>query len=279
MTSSQGLVLFSFFTSAIVLLKYLKRAKADSMPSIDAQYMSTIGKLFKFTFKLPSRHSASPQMSSVELFQMRKTYFLANCFDSEILRNAKIIHIAGTKGKGSTVEYIAAGLRSTQGKKVGVFTSPHLHTARERIKIGTNLISKEDIIRLGEESLLKMGDVRWAVFFDILLSLAMKYFSEQKVDYIVMEAGIGGRFDSTNFIDRSEVSVITSISLDHQALLGETVEEIAWQKAGIIKKNGNVFTSEFQDVAVLNVIKKQCIEMNATLHIVPVCRYSQDEFH
>ena len=87
-----------------------------------------------------------------------------------------------------------------------------------------------------------------------------------------MEAGIGGRFDSTNFIDRSEVSVITSISLDHQALLGETVEEIAWQKAGIIKKNGNVFTSESQDVAVLNVIKKQCVEMNATLHIIPVCR-------
>jgi folylpolyglutamate synthase/dihydrofolate synthase len=273
MTSSQSLVLFSFFTSAIVLLKYIKRAKADSMPSLDAQYMSTIGKLFKFTFKLPSRHSVSPQMSSVELFQLRKTYFLANCFDSEILRNAKVIHIAGTKGKGSTVEYISAGLRHTKGKRVGVFTSPHLHTARERIKIGTNLISKEDIIRLGEESLEKMGNVRWAVFFDILLSLAMKYFSEQKVDYIVMEAGIGGRFDSTNFIDRSEVSVITSISLDHQALLGETVEEIAWQKAGIIKRNGNVFTSEFQDAAVLNVIKKQCAEMNATLHIVPVCRY------
>jgi dihydrofolate synthase / folylpolyglutamate synthase len=100
----------------------------------------------------------------------------------------------------------------------------------------------------------------------------MKYFAEQKVDYVVMEAGIGGRFDTTNFIDSSEVSVITSISLDHQALLGETVEEIAFQKAGIIKKNGNVFTSAAQDEGVLRVLNEECVKMNATLHIIPVVR-------
>lgn len=272
MASSQGLFLFSVFASAVVLSKLLRRAKAVSMPPIDAQYLLTLQKLFKFTFKLPSRHSATPQMSATELFQQRKTFFLANCFNSDALRKAKIIHIAGTKGKGSTLEYISAGLRFAKDNKVGIFTSPHLHTARERIKIGTSLISKEDVVRLGDISLSKMSNIPWAVFFDILLSLAMQYFSEHNVDYIVMEAGIGGRYDSTNFLDKSDVSVITSISLDHQALLGNTVEEIAWQKAGIIKMNGNVFTSAAQDARVMSIIRQQCIEMNATLHVVPVSR-------
>lgn len=249
----------------------MKRVKAVAMPSIDSQYMTTLRNLFKFTFKAPSRHSAT-QLSSIELFQLRKTFFLSNCFDNAVLKRAKIIHIAGTKGKGSTVEYISAGLRYSGERRVGTFTSPHLHTARERIKVGTDLISKEDLIRFGEESLSLMAPISWSVFFDILVVLAMKYFREQKVDYIVMECGIGGRYDSTNFIDTSEVSVITSISLDHQALLGDTIEEIAWQKAGIIKRNGNVFTSEAQEASVLEVFKKQCKEMNATLHIVPVCR-------
>lgn len=271
MISTQGVYLFSFFASAVVFIHYVKRIKAVAMPTIEAQYSSTLKKLFKFTFKAPSRHSGT-QLSSIELFESRKKFFLDACCDNDVIKRAKIIHVAGTKGKGSTVEYIAAGLRYSKQRSVGVFTSPHLHTARERIKIGTNLISKEDLIRLGEGAMERLASVSWAVFFDILVLLAMDYFREQKVDYIVMEAGIGGRFDTTNVIEKSEVSVITSISLDHQLLLGETVEEIAWQKAGIIKENGNVFTSEAQDAAVLEVFKKRCIEMNANLHIVPVCK-------
>ena len=271
MMSTQGVYLFSFFASAVVIIHYFKRIKAVAMPTIDAQYSSTLKKLFKFTFKAPSRHSGT-QLSSMELFELRKVFFLRACFDSDQIKRAKIIHIAGTKGKGSTVEYISAGLRSSKQRTVGVFTSPHLHTARERIKIGSTLISKEDVVRLGEKSIERLASQTWAVFFDILVLLAMDYFREQKVDYIVMEAGIGGRFDTTNFIDKSEVSVITSISLDHQALLGDTIEEIAWQKAGIIKENGNVFTSEAQEASVLEVFKKRCLDMNATLHIVPVCK-------
>lgn len=175
------------------------------------------------------------------------------------------------------MEYIAAGLRkSVKDGNVGVFTSPHLHTARERIKIGKQLISKEDITRLGDEVLDRMSSVPWAVFFDLLLALAMRYFDEQEVEFVVLEAGIGGRFDSTNFIDTPAAAVITSISLDHQALLGETVEQIAWQKAGIIKPGGNVFTSAAQDPVALEVFRKQCTEVNATLHIIPVKRYETD---
>ena len=270
MISSQGIFLFTFVTTAVVFIQCMKRVKGIVVPS-DDRYMATLKKLFQFTSKTPSRHSGS-QLSTLERFQLRKAFFLEKCFDSPVLKRAKIIHVAGTKGKGSTVEYISAGLRYLGVRKVGVFTSPHLHTARERVKVGTNLISKENVIRLGEEALAQLSSVSWAVFFDTFVVLAMNYFREQEVDYIVMEAGIGGRYDSTNFIDTSEVSVITSISLDHQALLGETIEEIAWQKAGIIKCNGNVFTSEAQEAVVIDVLRKQCLEMNATLHIVPVSR-------
>jgi hypothetical protein len=273
MLSIHGLFLFSFFAATVILPKYMKRIKAATMPATDVQYMSTLKKLFKATFRGPSRHSSNVLMSSVELFKLRKIFFLDSCAKSGILNRAKIIHVAGSKGKGSTVEYIAAGLRWKNQRKIGIFTSPHLHTARERVKIGTSLISKEDIIRLGEETLEKMANITWVVFFDVLLTLSMRYFGEQNVDYIILEAGIGGRFDSTNFINEAAVSVITSISLDHQSLLGDTLEEIAWQKAGIIKQNGHVFTSEAQEPVVMEVLKQQCVEMNATLHIIPVSRY------
>mmetsp|Transcript_26416 Transcript_26416/g.25296 ORF Transcript_26416/g.25296 Transcript_26416/m.25296 type:complete len:485 (+) Transcript_26416:195-1649(+) len=276
MLSIQGLFLFSFFAATVILPKHMKRIKAATMPATDIQYMSTLKKLFKATFKGPSRHSSNT-LSSVELFKLRKIFFLDICAESGILNRAKIIHVAGSKGKGSTLEYIAAGLRYENRRKIGIFTSPHLHTARERIKIGTSLISKEDVIRLGEETLEKMANITWVVFFDVLLTLSMRYFGEQNVDYIILEAGIGGRFDSTNFINEPAVSVITSISLDHQSLLGDTLEEIAWQKAGIIKQNGHVFTSEAQELCVMEVLRKQCVEMNATLHIIPVSRQKVDE--
>jgi folylpolyglutamate synthase/dihydropteroate synthase len=88
-----------------------------------------------------------------------------------------------------------------------------------------------------------------------------------------VETGIGGRYDSTNFVESPAVSVITSISLDHQAMLGNTIAEIAWQKAGIIKNNGHVFTAATQDPRALEVFRQECEEKNATLHVVPVSRY------
>ena len=115
-----------------------------------------------------------------------------------------------------------------------------------------------------------MKDYDWRVFFDYFLAISIMYFAENDVDYIILEAGLGGRFDSTNFIDIPEVSIITSISLDHQAVLGDTIEEIAWQKAGIMKCNRPIFTAQTQCDSVLQVFRQYSNEVNTTLYEVPI---------
>ena len=177
---------FALFSFPIVALNILAAQRRQAMQAnLSSMYVSTLKRLFKATFKTPSRHSDSVQLSSLELFQARKTFFQQH---ATIRSKPQIIHIAGTKGKGSTVELIAAGLRN-HSPKVGIFTSPHLHTARERIKIGTQLISQNDITRLGNEVLDCMSEIPWVVFFDMFLLLAMKYFDEHAVKYVVLEAG------------------------------------------------------------------------------------------
>lgn len=254
-----------FVCSAIITLGMTKLASLK-LSSIDKSYMATLSKLFK-AIKTKSRHNENQSLSTGQIFEERK-----KCF-KQIFSNAglnessqKIIHVTGTKGKGSTVEYISSAIRK-EGCIVGTFTSPHLHTARERIKVGKSMISKEDIIVLGNQVIDYMQHYSWTVFFDLLLALALDYFGKQPhMDYIILEAGIGGRYDSTNFIDNPIAIIITSISLDHQAILGDTIEEIAYQKAGIIKKNCHVFTPADQPITVLEVLRKQSLELNATLH-------------
>jgi folylpolyglutamate synthase/dihydropteroate synthase len=165
------------------------------------------------------------------------------------------------------VEHIANALRNSHpDTRVGIFTSPHLHTARERIKINNELISKPDLVRLGRAALANAEE--WSVFFDHFLSVAIQYFGFRKCDYVVLETGIGGRYDSTNFVENPAVGVITSISYDHQAILGDTLTLIAQQKAGIIKPGMHIFTPGTQEPEVLVVIADQCKEVNAVLHVV-----------
>jgi len=265
--AAAGALLFGLSVVASSFLNTHRRLSMQTTTS--TLYVETLRKLFYATFKAPSRHTDSVVVSSTELFHARKAFFDEHAGLTRT--NPRVIHVAGTKGKGSTVEYIAAGLR--RASTVGVFTSPHLHTARERVKVGTQLISQADVVRYGDEALSLMAAVPWAVFFDKLLLLAMRYFDAQDgLEYLVMEAGIGGRFDSTNFIATPAAAVITSISLDHQALLGDTVAQIAWQKAGIIKAGGHVFTSAAQDPVALDVFRARCAEVDATLHVVPADR-------
>lgn len=155
---------------------------------------------------------------------------------SEILghpeRGTRFIHVAGTNGKGS-VTHILASILQAQGYKVGVFTSPHYRDYRERIKINGQLISKPFITCFVNDNLEKFKAVN-ASFFEITTAMAFTYFHEKKVDYAIIEVGMGGRLDSTNIITPL-LSVITNISFDHTQFLGNTLPLIAGEKAGIIK--------------------------------------------
>ena len=152
------------------------------------------------------------------------------------------VHVAGTNGKGSTTAFLCKILEQT-GKKVGMFTSPHLITFEERIRINGNYIPKEDVTRLGN-LLLDMEFSVSPTMFDYCLAMAVLYFKEQSCDIMVMETGIGGRYDSTNALGVPEVAVITKIGLDHTAILGDTIEAIAQEKAGIVKPGCYVVTNE-----------------------------------
>lgn len=161
------------------------------------------------------------------------------------------VHVAGTNGKGSTTAFLCKILEQT-GKKVGMFTSPHLITFEERIRINGNYISKEDVTRLGNKLLEIQFDVS-PTMFDYCLAMAVLYFKEQNCDIMVMETGIGGRFDSTNALGTPEVAVITKIGFDHTTILGDTLEQIAGEKAGIMKKGSYVVT-QMQQEPVRNVL-------------------------
>ncbi|MDP2069261.1 MAG: folylpolyglutamate synthase/dihydrofolate synthase family protein [Lutibacter sp.] len=155
----------------------------------------------------------------------------------------KSIHVAGTNGKGSTSHMLASVLQEA-GYKVGLYTSPHLKDFRERIKINGKLIKKMEVVHFikNNKSFFEANNLS---FFEMTVGLAFACFANHKVDVAVVEVGLGGRLDSTNIIT-PEVSVITNIGYDHTQFLGETLPEIAFEKAGIIKNNIPVVIGEYQ---------------------------------
>ncbi|MFA6126050.1 MAG: folylpolyglutamate synthase/dihydrofolate synthase family protein [Bacteroidales bacterium] len=156
-------------------------------------------------------------------------------------RNFHSIHIAGTNGKGSVSNMLAAVLQQS-GYKVGLYTSPHLVDFRERIRINGEMIPKKEVVAFVEKHKDLFEEMQPS-FFEMTVALAFDYFSRQDVQVAVIEAGLGGRLDSTNIID-PVISVITNISFDHMDLLGETLEKIATEKAGIIKSGIPVVVGE-----------------------------------
>ena len=153
----------------------------------------------------------------------------------------KSIHVAGTNGKGS-VSHMLAAILQTAGYKTGLYTSPHLHDFRERIKINGQMISEEQVIDFTKR-IQPMIDELEPSFFEITVAMAFEYFAKEQVDIAVIEVGLGGRLDSTNIIT-PELSVITNIGWDHMNILGYSLKEIAFEKAGIIKKNIPVVIGE-----------------------------------
>lgn len=171
------------------------------------------------------------------------------------------IHIAGTNGKGSVSAFLRAIL-SAAGYRVGMFTSPHLVDFRERIQVDGQMIGKADVKRLGE--LLFSTDFGvHPTMFDYCLAMALMYFKEQQCDVVILETGLGGRLDSTNAVGVPAVSVITKIGFDHMAILGNTLAEIASEKAGILKK-GTILVAESQEPVAAQVIADAAREAGVT---------------
>ena len=177
------------------------------------------------------------------------------------------IHIAGTNGKGSVSAFLCGILRAA-GLKTGMFTSPHLIEFGERIQINGNLIPKEDICRLGNQLLSIDFEVQ-PTMFDYCLSMALLYFKEQQCDVVVLETGLGGKYDSTNAVGIPAVSVITKIGFDHMAILGNTLTEIATEKAGIIKQ-GTRLICESQEPQV-EAIFRSVAEQETVASIEVIC--------
>lgn len=165
----------------------------------------------------------------------------------------KSIHVAGTNGKGSTSHMLASVLQA-QGYKTGLYTSPHLKDFRERIRINGKMISKTEVVSFVKEQ-QKLIEKTEPSFFEVTVALAFDHFAKHQVDIAVIEVGLGGRLDSTNIIT-PQISVITNISLDHMNMLGNTLAEIAGEKAGIIKKNIPVVIGETQEESAPVFIKK-----------------------
>ncbi|HOV25321.1 MAG TPA: folylpolyglutamate synthase/dihydrofolate synthase family protein [Pseudobacteroides sp.] len=183
-------------------------------------------------------------------------------------KNLKFVHVAGTNGKGSTVAFISSILMES-GYKTGIYTSPYLERFTERIKIGSEEISENDVARITAfvkekvQELIKNGG-NHPTEFEIVTAIAFQYFFEKNCDIVVLEVGLGGRFDSTNVIDCPLAAVITTISYDHMNILGNTLEKIAYEKAGIIKENTDVVLYPQTD-EVLQVFERVCCDKKSRL--------------
>lgn len=188
-------------------------------------------------------------------------------------KGLKVIHVAGTNGKGSTCAYISSVLIE-QGYRVGLYTSPYLEEFTERIRVNGVNIPKEELAEITAytkekvELMLSHGK-NHPTEFEVVTAIGFEYFKRKKVDYLVLEVGLGGRGDSTNVIDDPLVSVITPIDYDHVDYLGDTLGKIAFEKAGIIKNNCPVVTYPQKEEA-MEVIEGVSRELKAPVTIAPI---------
>lgn len=181
----------------------------------------------------------------------------------------RVVHVAGTKGKGSTCAMIASALEGC-GYTVGLYTSPHLVDVRERVQINAELISRDDfrdaMDKVAQAAAAVEGKHGEATFFELITALSFVYFADKAVDIAVVEVGLGGRLDATNIV-RPDVAIVTEISRDHTQILGETLPEIAREKAGIFKASGAAITMP-QQPGVLEAMREVAEKAGARLEVL-----------
>lgn len=194
----------------------------------------------------------------------------------------KIVHVAGTNGKGSVCAYLQAILMA-EGKRTGFFTSPHLVSVNERIRVDNIQIDNKTFLKVFRKVLkivrqMVEDGIEHPSYFEFLFGMGMTAFAETDVEYIILETGLGGRLDATNAIDNPALAIITSISLDHTAILGDTIEKIAGEKAGIIKPGVPVFFDGSSKKAA-EVIKAKASELGVSCREVTKNAYEIQEVH
>ncbi len=230
------------------------------MQEIDTAYQGALDYLYSFIdYSLTRAFRYTPDKFNLERM-LRLLELLGNPH-----QQYHVIHVAGTKGKGSTAAMIASALLAA-GYKTGFYTSPHLQEYTERIQVDGQEISKADMVSLLEEMKPLVAQVEHLTTFEITTALGFLYFARQGVDVAVVEVGLGGRLDATNVV-APLVSVITSLSYDHMAVLGNTLAEIAGEKAGIIKPGRPVVLAPQKDEARL-VVERVAHERGAPLTLL-----------
>jgi len=187
----------------------------------------------------------------------------------------KVIHVGGTNGKGS-VCMLLESILTNAGYKVGVYTSPHLQHISERIAIGKNRISEDDLVSLVNKVKPIVNQMvknnKDPTFFEIITAMAFHYFSCKNVDFAIIEVGLGGRYDATNIVD-STIIIITNVSLEHQNILGKNIKDIAFEKAGLIKKNIPVITAAKGDS--LNIIEKVAKKRDLSIYKIDTKKWKR----
>ena len=191
-----------------------------------------------------------------------RVYRLLAALDHPELKLPPVIHLAGTNGKGSTQAMLAAGLKAA-GKSVHAYTSPHLARFHERIRVAGDLITENDLAAILEECEVANGGIQ-ITYFEITTCAAFLAFARTPADYTLLEVGLGGRLDATNVFDKPELTIITPVSFDHPQFLGDTVAEIAGEKAGILKRGVTCVVGPQPDDA-LDVIEAKARRIGAPL--------------
>ncbi|XP_037036193.1 folylpolyglutamate synthase, mitochondrial [Bradysia coprophila] len=220
-------------------------------------------------------HSIALRQHNGKCTQVQQTvkYLKRSGITCNELDSLSVIHVAGTKGKGSTCA-LTDSILSAAGVRTGFFSSPHLIHVTERIRINGSPVSRElfakyfwKVYRSLDKT--KEHDKDMPAYFHCLTLIAFHLFLAEKVDVVILEVGIGGEHDCTNVVRNTKTVAITSLGLEHTSILGDTLTDIAWQKSGIIKPDSDVFTVTQPDEC-MKVIRARCAERNAKLHIVPL---------
>ena len=205
---------------------------------------------------------------------LKRTQLLLDILGNPEKRIPHYIHVTGTSGKGSVCLLLGSILRAS-GKKVGLITSPHPSTITERWEINGRPIPKNNFVKLVEQirpalqKYLEISPYDFPSFFEIITTLGLLYFAQNNIEWAVVEVGLGGRNDSTNIIPKKDLAIITNIGLDHLDLIGPTKKEVAYEKAGIIKKRCQVLTAE-EDKKILEIIKKEAIKNQAQIKCLKI---------